>query len=155
MFLMSEEEMMATLNEGIGIRWNVFSNFGGSSDEVDDLKNELQKANRYYRGISDEKLVKDRNGFVKVITAIFRVLLDLEGIADVLVAPLTLGLTLITYLFTRVLSLPLDATEQRFYEKEAEKAIDKLKELKKKNPKEADEIDRHIRRIENALDDLD
>lgn len=152
---MSEEEMMATLNEGIGIRWNVFSNFGGSSDEVDDLKNELQKANRYYRGISDEKLVKDRNGFVKVITAIFRVLLDLEGIADVLVAPLTLGLTLITYLFTRVLSLPLDATEQRFYEKEAEKAIDKLKELKKKNPKEADEIDRHIRRIENALDDLD
>lgn len=153
MFLLNED--LDLFNEGLKINWNVFSNFSTADDDVEELKINLKNANRFYRGLTDEKLLKERNSVSRFITSFLRVLLDLEGSLDIIFAPCTLGVTLITYLFTRLLRLPIDEVEKKFYLKQANQTINALKDLSKKNPKHKSDIEEKIKKLQNIVDDIE
>ena len=151
MFLLNED----LLNEGLKINWKVFSNFSTADDDVEELKDNLTRANRYYRSLTDEKLLKERDSVSKFITTFLRFSLDLEGAINVIFAPCTLGVTLITYLLTRLLRLPIDESEKKFYLKQADQTIDALKDLAKKQPKNKSDIEERIKKLQRIIDEVE
>ena len=137
-------------NEGFGlINWNVFNNFMGNPEATDELLEELKRANSEFRSMSDKQLYKEKDSVLKFIAMVMRCLLDVEAMLDVVFAPFTLGITLIWYLLTRLLRIPFDAMYHASVVSEAKNTVRQLEELKRKNPKEAKQINDAIAKIEN------